>query len=72
MFEWETGSRGSPRAMDTSVAPPLLGRGDHTAVGMGAGDWEAVILWFMPSSKHRRADVGAGSVQDLAGNYFVE
>lgn len=72
MFEWETGSRGSPRAMDTSVAPALLGRGDHTAVGMGAGDWEAVVVRFMPSSKHRGADVGAGSVWGRAGNYFVE
>lgn len=72
MFEWETGSRGSPRAMDTSVAPPLLGRGDHTAVGMGAGDWEAVVVWFMSSSKQRGADVGTGSVRGRTGNYFIE
>lgn len=58
--------------METSVALPLPGRGEHTAVGMGAGDWEAVVVWFEPSSKHRGGDPGAGPVQGRAGNYIVE
>lgn len=69
-YEWEAGSRGSPRAMETPGALPLPGRGEHPAAGMGAGDWEAAVLWFEPSSEHRGGDVG--SVWGRAGNYIVE
>lgn len=60
--------QGQPKGCGHLCSSPLAG---HTAVGMGAGDWEAAVVWFKPSAKHSGRDGGAGSVWGRAGNYFV-